>query len=502
MMKKILLAGTLLLSIQTYAQLPEDAIRYSWLTPNGTARSTAIGGALTALGGDLQSMFVNPAGLGQFKTSELVLTPGFNFSNNKANYLGGSDKDAKSGMSFGTSGFVFGSPRWQFGLGISRTANFNSNIAYNGVNNQSSYSEKYLEELINNNVTDPNQAAQNYPYGSSLAINTFLVEPDLDASGNATGYYSLATPSTGLKQEQVINTSGGMTSFGFSASRNFSDKFFVGGSFTLDYITYRRDQTFRESDNTSNTANDFNYFSAQETLETTGQGITLRLGLLYKPIETIRLGLAFHTPTLYNMKDVYTTTVRTDLEGYAGPGELFQSSTDLVGAPGQYSYSFSNPLRVMAGFAYVLREDKDVTRQRGFLSLDVEYLNYGSNKFQDESFTSSGTYFSDLNATIKDIYKSALNVRVGGELKFNIWMVRAGFGYFANPYKDPELKGNRMNLSGGFGYRNKGVFADLTYVHQLVQDGFYPYRLENGFYAPVTTKGGIWNVVATVGFKF
>ena len=257
-MKKILLAGTLLLSIQSYAQLPEDAIRYSWLTPNGTARSTAIGGALTALGGDLQSMFVNPAGLGQFKTSELVLTPGFNFSNNKANYLGGSDKDAKSGMSFGTSGFVFGSPRWQFGLGISRTANFNSNIAYNGVNNQSSYSEKYLEELINNNVTDPNQAAQNYPYGSSLAINTFLVEPDLDASGNATGYYSLATPSTGLKQEQVINTSGGMTSFGFSASRNFSDKFFVGGSFTLDYITYRRDQTFRESDNTSNTANDFN----------------------------------------------------------------------------------------------------------------------------------------------------------------------------------------------------------------------------------------------------
>lgn len=502
MSKRILLVFSLFLTTISYAQLPEDALRYSWLTPNGTARSTAFGGALTALGGDLQSVFVNPAGLGQFKTSELVLTPGFNFSNNKANYLGTADKDNKSGMSFGTSGFVFGSPRWQFGLAISRTANFKSELAYNGVNNQSSYSEKYLEELINNNVTDPNLAARDFPYGPSLAINTYLVEPDLDGNGNATGYYSLATPNTGVKQEQVISTSGGMTSFGLSASRNFNDKFFIGGSFTLDYLNYKRDQTFRESDNTSNASNNFNYFSAQETLETTGQGITLRIGLLYKPIETIRLGLAVHTPTFYNMKDVYTTTVRTDLEGYAGQGELFQSSTDLVGSPGQYQYSFNNPLRVMAGFAFVLREEKDITRQRGFLSLDVEYLNYGSSTFKDETYSSSNSYFSDLNATIKDIYKNALNVRVGGELKFNIWMVRAGFGYFANPYKDPELKGNKMNLSGGFGYRNKGIFADLTYIHQLAKDGFYPYRLESGFYAPVTTRSGIGNVVATVGFKF
>lgn len=502
MIKRILLAGSLVLTIQSYAQLPEDAIRYSWLTPNGTARSTAIGGALTALGGDLQSVYINPAGLGQFKTSEMVLTPGFNFSNAKANYLGGSDKDNKSGMTFGTSGFVFGSPRWQFGLAVSQTANFRSNVAYNGVNNQSSYSEKYLEELINNNVTDPNAAAQGYPYGPSLAINTYLVEPDLDNNGNATGYYSLATPNTGVKQEQQITTSGGITSIGLSASRNFSDKFFLGGTLSIDYLNYKRDQTFKESDNTTNPANDFAYFSARETLETTGQGITLRLGLLYKPIETIRLGLAFHTPTFYNMKDVYTTTLRTDLEGYASPGELFQSSTDLVGGPGEYNYSFNNPLRVMAGFAYVLREEKDVTRQRGFLSLDVEYLNYGSSRFQDESFSSSNGYFEDLNNTVKDIYKNAFNVRVGGELKFNIWMVRAGFGYFANPYKDPELKGNKMNLSGGFGYRNKGIFADLTYVHQFAKDGFYPYRLESGFYAPVNMKNGIGNVVATIGFKF
>jgi hypothetical protein len=502
MIKRILLAGSLFLALESQAQLPEDALRYSWLTPNGTARSTAFGGALTALGGDLQSVYVNPAGLGQFKTSEMVLTPGFNFSNNKANYLGSSEKDSKSGIAFGTSGFIFGSPRWQFGLAVSQSANFKTQVAYNGVNNQSSYSEKYLEELISNNVTDPNAAAQNYPYGSSLAVNTYLVEPELDNDGNATGYYSLATPNSGVKQEQQITTSGGITSIGLAASRNFNDKFFVGGSMTIDYLQYKRDQTFKESDNTENATNNFKYFTSNETLETSGEGISLRLGMIYKPVETIRIGLAFHTPTFYNLKDVYTTTVTTDLEGYAGPGELHQSSTDLVGSPGEYNYSFNNPMRVMAGFSYVLREVNDVTHQKGFLSIDVEYLNYGSGKFVDDINSGSAGYFDDLNSTIKDIYKNALNVRLGGELKFNIWMVRAGFGYFSNPYKDVEFKANKMNLSGGVGYRNKGIFVDLTYVHQLAKDSYYPYRLESGYYAPANIKSGIGNVVATVGFKF
>lgn len=502
MIKRTLLAGSLLLALGANAQVPEDALRYSWLSPNGSARSTAIGGALTALGGDIQSIFVNPAGLGQFKTNEFVLTPGFSFSNNKANYLGSSEKDSKAGFAFGTTGFIFGSPRWQFGLAMTQTANFRSDVSYNGLNNQSSYSEKYLEELINSGERDPNQAAQNYPYGPSLAINTYLVEPDLDANGNAKGYYSLATPNTGVNQDQVISTKGGITSFGLSVNRNFNDKFFLGGTLTLDYLNYERDQTFKESDATASSTNNFKYFSANETLKTTGQGVSLRVGMIFKPVETIRIGLSAHTPTFYNMKDVYTTTVRTDLEGYAGAGELFQSSTDLVGGPGNYQYTLNNPWRVMGGLAFVLREANDVKMQKGFLSADIEYLNYGSSRFGDESYSSTNNYFEDLNNTVKDIYKNAINVRVGGELKFNIWMVRAGLGYFSNPYKDPALKGNRMNLSGGLGYRNKGVFLDLTYVHQLVKDGFYPYRLENGFFAPVNMKNGIGNVVATVGFKF
>ena len=81
-------------------------------------------------------------------------------------------------------------------------------------------------------------------------------------------------------------------------------------------------------------------------------------------------------------------------------------------------------------------------------------------------------------------------------------MVRAGFGYFGNPYESNEIKGSKMNISGGVGYRNKGKFIDLTYVHQLTKDGFYPYQLDQGFYAPTSINGGTGNIMLTVGDKF
>lgn len=468
----------------------------------------AIGGALTGLGGDISSVLVNPAGIGLFKTSEFVLSPGFNLNNNKSTYLGSRDKESQSGFNFGTSGLIGAVPgsgrsNWKnftYAIAATRTADFNNRISYNGTNNQSSYSEKYLEELINDRVTDPNLAATNYPFGSSLAFNTYLVEPDLDASGNATGYYSLSTPQTGVVQQQDIRTEGGITTLSFAGSGNLNDKFYLGGSLNWEILKYRRNQTFRESDATNNTANDFNYFTVEDVLETKGSGLNLKMGMIFKPVDYIRFGLSVHTPTWYDLTDKYNTTITTDLEGYAGPGTLKQSASDIIGETGEFSYSFYNPWKFSGGIAYVLREVQDVTKQRGFLSADVEYVTFNSPRFNDPNDL-SGDYFNELNATVSDIYKSAINVRVGGELKFNTLMVRGGFGYFSNPYKDPELNGKRMNISAGLGYRNKGMFLDLTYMHQILNDGFYPYRLTGNFFAPVTMKGSAGNIMLTLGFK-
>ncbi len=508
-MKRILLSGTIFLVLKTFAQEPSDALRYSWLTPSGTARSMATGGALTSLGGDITSTFVNPAGIALFKTGELVFTPGYTLNNNKSSYLGTTEKDKKNNFNIGTSGVIFatsGNPRsnWRnfsYSIAVNRTANFNNSVSYNGLNNVSSYSEKYLEELINDNVTDPNSAASDYPYGSSLAFNTFLIDTVND-NGNVSGYRSLATPQTGVNQEQTVDTKGGITSVAFAASANLGDKFYFGGSLGIDVLNYERNSTYTESDATSNGSNNFNNFKVNEMLETSGTGINLKLGLIYKPVEYLRLGIAFHTPTFYELEDKYSTTVTTDLDGYAGPGTLTQSSIDLVGQPGEFQYSFLNPWRVMGGISYVFREVNDVTKQRAFLSADVEYLNYASSSFSESGGQSSSGYFGELNNTIDNQYSTAINFKLGGELKFNTWMFRGGFGYFSNPYKDKSIKGSKMNISGGLGYRDKGKFIDLTYVHQLIKDVYYPYRLEGNEFFPVNVKSGVGNIILTVGLKF
>ena len=96
-MKKIfLLAAICACSQYISAQEPADALRYSWTTSSGTARQQAIGGAMASLGGDISATFVNPAGLGFYKTGDFVLTPGYNLFNNEATYYGRSEKDKRN----------------------------------------------------------------------------------------------------------------------------------------------------------------------------------------------------------------------------------------------------------------------------------------------------------------------------------------------------------------------------------------------------------------------
>src|ERR1700754_1459803 len=88
-MHKLLFIIGVFLCLHLSAQLPEDALRSSWTRPNGTAREQAIGGAMGSIGGDISSAYVNPAGVGVYKTNEFVLSPGWQlFNSTKGAYLG------------------------------------------------------------------------------------------------------------------------------------------------------------------------------------------------------------------------------------------------------------------------------------------------------------------------------------------------------------------------------------------------------------------------------
>ncbi|MCW3116026.1 MAG: aromatic hydrocarbon degradation protein [Chitinophagaceae bacterium] len=511
-MKKIFFIVTVLsCSLKLFAQEPADALRYSWTNQGGTARQQAIGGAMGSLGGDISATFVNPAGLGFYKTGDFVLSPGFNSLKNKSTYYGKSTTDNKNNFALGVTGFVMGwgngktkkARATAFSIAINQMANFNSNILYSGQNNQTSYSQKFLEEIGSDK--DANSVASNYPYGASLAFNTYWIDT---IGGGTSGNYLFQSraPIGNLLQQNTVSTKGGITELAIAGAGNMNDKFYYGLTIGIPFLNYKRTTEFVESDPTTNPDNNFDYAVFTENLKTSGVGINLKGGIIFKPVSALRLGLAVHSPTFYTLEDKYDAAVSANTESYKG--FLTQTSKDITGNDNaSFKYTLLTPYRVILSAAYLLSEIADVKQQKGFVTADVEFINYKASSFHTDPSNENNDqatkdYLSNLNKAIDNAYKGAVNVRLGGELKFNILAVRLGAAYYGNPYKDINgEKGSRLQFSGGLGYRNKGMFIDVAYMYMLKKDVNMPYRLQSAAYSGADIRGTGSNVVLTVGFK-
>lgn len=518
MKKSLLLINSFLLVQFLWAQEPADALRFSWNAAGGTARNQAIGGAMGSLGGDITANFVNPAGLAFYKTGDFVFSPVFQMVKTKANYLGRKEQEDRNKFSWGATGFVIGTGNqgknnrnMALSLGINRNADFNNNILYRGANNKSSYSQKYLEEIRGDK--SGNSVSDNYPFGASLGFRTYWIDT---VSGGTEGNFRFQSraaklaAATGLLQQQTIANRGGVTEVALGGAAGFNDKFMFGASFGVPILNYERTSRFTEADANADPNNNFNFASVEEHLKTKGAGVNLKAGFIFKPQEFWRLGLAFHSPTLYSLTDNYDVAVTANVEKANNNATFTSYSKDFTNnQPSDFRYTFVTPYKAIASISYVLREIEDVTRQRGFLTADVEYVNYKSSSFMEDeenglSDPTTKNYLKSLNKAIDKTYKAAFNFKVGGELKFTTIMVRAGAAYLGNPYQNINgEKGSKLNLSGGLGYRNQGFFIDLTYVYSRQKDVHFPYRLENTYlYSAARLKSNVGTALMTVGFKF
>ncbi len=502
----------LLLSICTViysnAQVPDDALRNAWFLPGGTARNIAIGGAMGSLGGDITANNINPAGIGLFKTKELVLSPGFMLNNNKLNYHGEESSLKKNAFSYGATGIIIGTPNpykgvWTssaFSVSVNQLASFNNHTYYKGFNNNSSYSEQYLEELVRDGAS-PQAAESNYIFGSSLAYRTYLID-SVNENGQLTGYKSLVPVGTGINQERDETTKGSYNEISLAFAGNLQDKLYVGASINLPVVSYTRDLWFKETDATNDANNNFDFSEFNEHTTSNGIGINAKFGLIYKPQNNIRLGLAIHTPSYIGFKDRIRADMTTNTEAYAG---LRTSKSDDLnsGNPGERNYSLLTPWRVIGSASFVFNEVADTRKQKGFITADLEYVNYRGARFSTSNpdDQTGKDYYTSLNDIVKDYYKGAINVRIGGELKFDVLAVRLGGAYYGNPYADKALKASRIMGSGGIGYRNHGYFIDLTYAQTINKDVSFPYRLNDKPNTFADWKNNRGNLVLTFGFK-
>jgi hypothetical protein len=509
-MKQWYLALACALAIQSKAQTPQDALRSSWYIPTTGARSMAAGGVMGSLGGDISAAYVNPAGIGMYKNTEFVFSGGWQFNNNKLQYRGTDTSNNRNAFLYGPIGFVSGAPSHSkyskttssaFALSVNQLASFNNRVQYRGFNSTSSFSEQYLEELVRDRA-DTIAALSNYIFGSSLAFRTYLVDKDVDASGNLLGYQSLIPISTGVQQEYDAIERGGIHEINLTYGANYDDRLYLGGGIGIPIVSYQRNLTYSERDISGNGNNDFNYFTFNERFKSSGVGVNARLGMIYKASQLVRVGFAMHTPSLIGFRDEVRASMTTDTEAYAG---VKSETSDALnsGNAGIREYNQTTPWRFIGSASFVLRDINDTKKQRGFISADVEYVTHGSSRFTAATGADADArnYYRVVNDAIKDIYKANFNIKVGAELKFDPIMVRAGFAHFGSPYRSKELNASRMQLSGGLGIRTKGIFIDLTYAHFINRDVSFPYLLNDkpNTFAEWRNNRGI--AMLTIGVK-
>ena len=516
-MRTFLPAIGLFLWVHATAQLPEDALRNSWTTPSGTARQQAIGGAMGSIGGDLTAGYVNPAGLALYKTNELVLSPGWQlFNTTRSGYLGANGSGPSvNHFSMGASGFVLALPSFTSGVNntlafaVNRTADFNSHVSYQGINTYSSFAEQYAEEFaasgldVNSGVASPQ-----LDYGTRMALYSYLI--DTATVGGTLQVIAQPDKSGKLLQQNDLRSTGGITELQVSLATNQYDKWYLGASLGVPILDYTRYQTYSENDVSGNTNNDFGSFTYRETYHTSGAGLNAKLGAIYSPSRSVRIGLAITTPTAFTLTDHISASLDTRTENYNNLKEIYMTSDSLdhlMGVspqPNSVQYNLTTPWHFLLSGSYIFGSGQaDTKNQKGFITADLEYVTTHDPHFSPpSSYQGTDNYYDPVNQAIRDNYRGTLSARLGGEMKFDRWFIRAGGAYYSNPYSQREQKADKLYLTTGLGYRVKAFFVDLAYVMDLTHNIDFPYRLTDkaNSFASLHATGG--NALLTFGMKW
>lgn len=108
-MKKImtLTALAMFVSMGAGAQTVYDATNIASKDLSGTARFVGMGGAMGALGGDISTIGTNPAGIGIYRSNDIVASFGYSITDVESKYGGQTFNMGKNRWNFDNAGVVF-----------------------------------------------------------------------------------------------------------------------------------------------------------------------------------------------------------------------------------------------------------------------------------------------------------------------------------------------------------------------------------------------------------
>lgn len=497
-MKKItyIVISLLLVVSYSYGQGEVEANQYSRNDLNGTARAISMGGAFGALGGDLTGVSINPAGIAVYRSSEVAATAVFQ----NESFEAGDIKNDKSKFNFRNLGFVgyfptqnASIPVVNFGFSYNKIKSFDREIGAYGANRNTSMMDymSHVSNVANNgagidaSIMEFDDIDKNYdpftsgaPWLSVLGYNSYLINPGKDGNSK---YYSPLHNET-VNNSLYMSERGSIDTYDFTVGTSINNVLNLGISLSLTDIYYNL-----YSQNSEDFSNGVNAgFDLRNWVVSEGNGVGVKLGLIYRPINELRLGLSYESPTWYSMTDRYSAEIEENVEQYVTVTD-YKPGTTFSGEK-RHDYDFKTPDKWTLSAAAVLSNSM-------ILSVDYEMSNYKNMKYSTSSdtyYVSPDTYNND-NAYIKEDFKVTSTVRAGLEYRFTPqFSGRLGYAWMQNPYNTTfkengnamtvgsttayRMEGDANYFTGGIGYRfNRYFYTDLAIVYKTQDDDLYAY---------------------------
>ncbi|MDE6542010.1 MAG: hypothetical protein K2L74_08360 [Muribaculaceae bacterium] len=540
-MKKILLhAIALALPATALAQSATEAYTLSQSEIRGTARFMAMGGAFTALGGDLSAVSLNPASLGVYRSSEIGATLDISFRNYKTD----SENPSQTRAYCNNFGYV----------GVARLGDYNTlrtfawGAAYNRINSfdrmvygynpvTSTSLTNYVAAYMNGvNPADMDFTKEYNPYADSdidwlgiLSYSAYMINP----AGNSSTYSGLFQ--NGTRGDAYLKTRerGYIDEYDLSFGGNISDVVMWGLNVGITDLSYSRESLYSESMEGAYIANykgqlttgnaGFDLYTPEHI---SGNGWNLNFGLIIKPVNELRIGMSIKTPTWWNLSHAYYGEVNSR---YFDPSLPESTDKDRPNPlmlneytdDAQFDSRLRSPWKLNLGIAGVIGS-------KAIVSLDYEYTAYPSMqvKYQDYNgyyYTSNFVEDKYVTEDIKNYYEAGHSLRVGAEYRVTpSFSVRAGYAWQGGGVKSDVCEGDGYTqvytygtdrsyvfnkstnyVSLGLGYRYKGWYIDAAYVHRDRKSVYHCYTDWDGNRAP---QGSLSNrdnsIVLSTGFRF
>lgn len=530
-MRKFAFAALLSLAAVTAgAQTLSDALTYSENNYYGTARSIALGNAVTALGGDLGTIGINPAGSAVASYSQFTISPGLSLLGNKAGYSVAEAEDYAgwnttdrtkfvipnfaTSMSFDT-GSASGIKSVTMAFAANTTSQYLNDFSGSGKNGYTSMLGSFAagaaayspEDLLDHD----NYFNSSIPWNYLLAYRSGMINeaydefgnPMMDEAGNYTyigttegmqpdgkGGYDIKTLGL-LDQVSRVETYGSKTDLVMNAGFNYEDKLYFGFNLGFPFATYNYNEYFREAavdpsdfelEYADGATTNFSHATYQYSQTTDVSGVYAKAGVIWLPVSGLRLGAAVQTPTMLTIHDAWCVDGSTS---FTNSTYNTSDSSPL----NDYNYYLCTPWRFNAGAAYTFNG-------RGLVSADLEVVDYKSMKYSSMEYDGDA-YFAYENSINRNFGAFQYNGRFGAEFKVIPEIaIRAGYTFkTSNECFRYDRYGNKCYASDFINYyddfesgrnwlQGRKSLSDIVSSYSL---GF-GYSSEGSFFADVAFR--------------